>query len=96
MITTDQVERFREIISEIKEMMDEAKNIVRKGDRMTMERFRSYPYSHIVMALDEEHDFLGGDMFTLEDIADELESQAEDPEEDPDEDSDDSDNEEES
>ena len=92
MITTDQVERFREIISEIKELMGEAKDIVRKGERITMERFRSYPFPHIVMALDEDHEFVGGDMFTLEDIADELESQAEES----DDDSEDSDDEEES
>ena len=71
-ITTAQAERYREIIGEIHELLDEAKKIVRCGPRITSERARSYCHAHIATALDKDHEFLGSDMFTMEDIADEL------------------------
>jgi hypothetical protein len=84
MITSDQVERFRDIIYEIEELMGEAKDIVRGAERITQERFRGYPYAHITMELNENHEFLGGSMFTLSDIADELDEQASEKSEDDD------------
>jgi hypothetical protein len=89
MITTDQVERYREIIGEIKNLLDEANNIVHRSDsRLTYERARGYCHAQIACALDEEHDFLGSSMFTMANIADELEGKAEGQEEESQEDDD--------
>ncbi len=76
MITITQAERYREIIEEIKELIDEAKRITRQAKHITNERARSYCHAHIECALDSNHGYLGGSMYTMSDIADELESQA--------------------
>jgi hypothetical protein len=75
-LTTAQVERFREIIVEMKELMDEAKRICRDGPRITQERAKAYCFGHISMALSDEHEYVGSDT-NMEEIADELEAAAE-------------------
>ena len=74
-ITTTQVERFREIIGEIKELIDEAKSIVRDGPEITYQRAKTYPFGHICSSLNGDSDYVGEDC-TLETIADELETVA--------------------
>lgn len=78
MITADQVKRYREIIDEIKKLLDEADSILQHSDSRIMKaRAHGYCHAQIACALDKEHGFIGGSMFTMADIADELESQAE-------------------
>jgi hypothetical protein len=71
-VTAAQVKRFREIIGEIKELMDEAKGIIRDGPRITYERAKAYPLGHIYSSLDGDSEYLGENC-TLDAIADELE-----------------------
>lgn len=82
MIAATQADRYREIIDEMKELLGEADRILRQSDsKITKERARGYCHAQIACALDKEHNFVGGSMFTMADIADELESQAEGQEE---------------
>lgn len=76
-------QRLIEIKDEIKTLLEEAKQIIRykSSNSITWERARSYWYAHIMMALDKEHDYLGGSMFTMEDTINELEEVDEDDEE---------------
>lgn len=72
------VEELQEILSDVKDKMDTFKQIVRRNAKdITYQRFKSYPYGHITMALDNDHDYVGKDMFTLEDIIREIEDQIE-------------------
>jgi hypothetical protein len=80
------VERVAEIKNEIKTLLEEAFNLIRfecAGDNSTSviyERARSYWYAHIAMALDKEHNYLGGSMFTMQDTIDDMQSYIEDEE----------------
>ena len=65
--------RLDEIKSEMLELLDEAMQIVKRDlDSIGYERAKSYWYAHIKMALTKDHDYLGSDMFTLEDAANKL------------------------
>lgn len=72
MSRSEDVERFAEIIGEIKGLMQEAKEIVSGYSPLTRERFKSYPYAHIIGALDNDHEFMGGSMITMWDILEEI------------------------
>jgi hypothetical protein len=74
-VTPAQVKRFREIIGEIKELMDEAKGIIRDGPEITRQRAKAYPLGHIYSFLDGDSEYIGENC-TLETIADELEDAA--------------------
>lgn len=79
-------ERLTEIKEEMKDLLGEAQDLFRQEGGMTYTRAKSYPLAHIAMALDKDHDYLGGSMFTFNDLIEELD----DPEdEDCDEDDDD-------
>lgn len=80
-ISSSQIERLQEIKDEIKELMNEAKQIIRQGRPIIWERARGYCYGHIVSALDNDHEFMGREMFTLQNIIDELKSDLEPEEE---------------
>ena len=67
-----QSERLANIKDEIKELIREAKGIVRFKGGITYERARSYWLAHIIMALDKDHEFLGGSMFTMQDTIKEM------------------------
>ncbi len=71
MSNIEDADRLDEIREEIKELINEASGII---DRYpgTEARFKGYPYAHIVMALDKDHMFLGGSMFTLADCIEEI------------------------
>jgi len=56
--------RFEEIIREIKELLEEAIDLVPDHERA---RAKAYWYAQIVMALDEDHDYLGGSMCSMKD-----------------------------
>ena len=67
----DQIERLAEIRDEIKALVDEASRIVRETiERKTAE---AYWIPHILGALDDDHEYLGGSMQTMQDTIDALE-----------------------
>ena len=67
--------RFEEIKVQIKELIDEAIDLVPEGG--VKECARSYWYSHIVMALDNDHEYIGGSMVTMEDTINEFDEEEE-------------------
>ena len=60
--------RFEEIICEIKELLEEAIDLVPDHARA---RAESYWYAHISMALDEDHGYMGGSMCSMQDTIEE-------------------------
>lgn len=76
-------------LGEVKEVMEEAVSRIEEilhGTGMTWERARSYWLAHIKCALDNNHGYLGGDMFTLQSAIDELKEGGESLESDPEDD----------
>jgi len=69
-INAEAIERLREIKHEIGELIDEAMKLLR--DTPEYDRAKGYWFAHIRCALDHEHAFLGGSMFTLQDSIDAL------------------------
>jgi hypothetical protein len=74
--TTDlDLERLEEIKDEIKDLVDEARALVSgTAERRTTE---AYWIAHILGALDEDHEFLGGSMTTMQDTIDALREESE-------------------
>jgi hypothetical protein len=60
------------LLQEIQEKVEELELIFRKSDRLTYERAKSYPLAHIRMALSNDHDYLGKDTYTIEDLIEDL------------------------
>lgn len=80
-LTQDDVNRAREIVEEMKNLMYEYADIIRMcNNKMTYERFHAYPKGHIEMALSNDHEYLGSNMFTLEGLCDDMQEEIE-PEE---------------
>lgn len=78
----DVASRLEEIKDNIKELANEALQIIRQsGNRMAYERSRAYWYPHVVGALDKEHDYLGGSMTTMQNVIDEIRQADEDHDE---------------
>ena len=76
MITKDEVERAEEIQQEMLELLNEFEQILRQSDnRMLLERFKAYPRGHIQMAITDESDYVGSDMFTLKSLAQDLQDE---------------------
>lgn len=68
-----ELENLIQIKNDISALIQEAQNILRRNaDHMTYERAKSYWIAHIIMALDKEHNYLGGSMFTFQDTINEL------------------------
>jgi len=61
---------LHDIKEEIKDLMENAQNLLR--GTYAEDGANSYWVPHILMALDKEHDWLGGSMLTLQDSIDEL------------------------
>ena len=60
--------RFEEIKEQIKELLEEAIELVPDHAR---DRADSYWYAHISMALDEDHGYMGGSMCSMQDTIEE-------------------------
>lgn len=61
--------RLEEIRDEIAALIGEAMKLVRThGSELDVQRFRGYPYAHIVGALSNSHEFLGGSVMTMSDV----------------------------
>jgi hypothetical protein len=73
--------RFEEIKEQIKELLDEAFDLVPDHARA---RAESYWYAHISTALDEDHGYLGGSMCSMQDTLEEFDEEDEEDEEDED------------
>jgi hypothetical protein len=81
-ITVEKHERLQEIKDQIKEMLDEARNIIRhSGDDVAEERFKGYVLGNILPQLDSDHDFLAGSMVSFQDVIDSLEVEDDEDEE---------------
>lgn len=61
--------RFEEIMSEMKDLLQEAIDIVPDHARA---RAESYWYAQISMALDEDHGYMGGCMCSMQDTLEEF------------------------
>tara|TARA_Y100001958_G_C21157475_1_gene492167 strand:- start:170 stop:484 length:315 start_codon:yes stop_codon:yes gene_type:complete len=64
-------ERFEEIIGEISELAREALDLLPED---IQENARSYWYSHILCALNDDHEFIGGSMLHMNDSLEEWSS----------------------
>ena len=71
--------RFEEIIGEIKELLEEAFDLVPEHARA---RAESYWHSQITVALDDDHGYMGGCMCSMQDTLEEFNEIDEDEEED--------------
>jgi hypothetical protein len=78
---SDSIERMIEIKDQIKELVNEAQDILERGT-ITYNRARSYWIPHILMELDKDHDWLGGSMCTMQNTIDEMEIDLENNQED--------------
>ena len=66
-------ERILEISEEIRELLQEAMDLVRsEGTDFDRERARSYWYGHILIALGGDHGYMGRSMCSMTDTAEEL------------------------
>ena len=74
-------DRILEITEEIRELLQEAMDLVRSGGTdLDRERARSYWYGHILIALGGDHGYMGRSMCSMADTAEEL-MEEEEPEE---------------
>ncbi len=64
-------ERFKEIIYEISDLAKEALDLLPED---IQESARSYWYSHILCALNDDHEFMGGSMLHMNDSLEEWSS----------------------
>lgn len=61
-------EEFQEIMDSIKEKVQRALQLVKhQCDRIEYERAKAYWFAHIVMAIDNDHEYLGKNMGTMAD-----------------------------
>lgn len=67
--------RFEEIIGQIRELLEEAIDLVPESNRA---RAESYWYPHIVTSLDNDHEFMGGSMCCMNDTLEEWDESDED------------------
>ena len=70
----EKVRRLSEIKDEIKDLINEALDLLDGTDEK--DTAYSYWYAHILGALDKENDFLGGSMTNMQDTIDALEEEA--------------------
>ena len=64
--------RLTEIKEKIKELVNEAEELISENDYVSS-RAKSYWIPHLLMALDNDHNYVGGSMCTMQDTIDELE-----------------------
>ena len=64
---------LREIKEQMRELLDQAKAILGDAPQITRQRAEAYWMAHIRCALDDDHEFAGGSMVTLQDSINELE-----------------------
>ena len=72
--------RFEEIIGEIKELLEEAFDLVPAGSARA--RAKSYWYGNMIVNVDEDHGFMGSSMCSMQDTLEEFDEAEEEDEED--------------
>jgi hypothetical protein len=81
MLSPENFSRLQEIHDELRDLLEEAKNIVRRGeDENEYERAKATWIGNIDTALDKDGDFLTGPTRTMQDTIDHLEPDEEDGE----------------
>jgi len=69
--------RLEDIQQEMLDLLEEARGIVADAaDEMTYNRAKSYWIAHVTTALTNEHGYLGGSMFTMQNTIDALRNEA--------------------
>ena len=63
-------QRFEEIIDEIKELLEEAIDLVPEG--VARSRAESYWYAHMIVNVSEDHEYMGGSMHSMQDTLEEF------------------------
>jgi len=64
--------------AQIEEALEEMRTALRAcDDEMLWTRAKAYWWAHIRCALDNDHEYLGGSMFTMQDTINELEGREE-------------------
>ena len=74
--------RFEEIIGEIKELLEEALDLVPEG--CVRSRAESYWYAHMIVNVTEDHGYMAGSMCSMQDTLEEFDEADEDDEDDED------------
>jgi len=75
-VTKEDIERAEEIQQEMLELLDEFEQILRQSDhKILMERFKAYPKGHIQMAITDNSDYVGTNMFSLESLTKDLQDE---------------------
>ena len=70
--------RFEEIIGEIKELLDEALDLVPEG--FARSRAESYWYGNMIVNETDDHGYMGGSMCSMQDTLEEFDEEEEDEE----------------
>jgi len=70
--------RFEEIIGEIRELLDEALDLVPEG--FARSRAESYWYGNMIVNVTDDHGYMGGSMCSMQDTLEEFEEEEEDEE----------------
>ena len=71
----EKIDRLDEIKDEFKELLREAHRLIREaGSEHILARAEAYWLAHIKMAIDKDHDYLGGSMCSMDDTIREIES----------------------
>jgi hypothetical protein len=78
--TTRTIERLNEIRIEIKELILESMDLIGSECEFELKRAEGYWASQMLMALDEDHSYLGGCMVTMDDTINNLSETEEDEE----------------
>ena len=65
--------RFEEIMVEIKELLDEALELVPEG--FSRSRAQSYWYATMIMNVTDDHDYMGGCMVGMQDTLEEIDQE---------------------
>tara|TARA_B000000557_G_scaffold259061_1_gene254363 strand:- start:1769 stop:2077 length:309 start_codon:yes stop_codon:yes gene_type:complete len=71
--------RFEEIIGEIRELLDEALDLVPEG--YSRSRAASYWYAHMIVNVTDDHDYMGGCMVGMQDTLEDFDEIDEEEEE---------------
>ena len=70
--------RFEEIIGEIKELLNEALDLVPEG--VSRSRAESYWYAHMIVNVTEDHGYMSGSMCSMQDTLEEFDEVEEEEE----------------
>ena len=65
--------RFEEIIVEIKDLLDEALDLVPDG--LARSRAESYWYSNMIVNVTDDHGYMGGSMCSMQDTLEEFDEE---------------------